>query len=45
MDKIDVIVFASICTISFFYIFDKKNNNREKIYKEIDETIKKISRQ
>ena len=45
MNKMDVIVFASICAFSFCYIlfFDNKNNSRKKIDKEIDETIKKIS--
>ena len=41
----DFIVFASICAFSFCYIlfFDKKNNSRKKIEREIDEAIKKIN--
>ena len=46
MNKIDVIVFASICAFSFCYIlfFDNNKNSRKKIDREIDETIKKISK-
>ena len=46
MNKVDVIVFASICTFSFCYIlfFDKNINTRKKIDREIDEAIKKISK-
>ena len=46
MNKVDVIVFASICAFSFCYILfcNKKNNSRKKIEREIDETIKKISK-
>ena len=45
MDKMDFIVFASICAFSFCYILLSNNNNnsRKKIRKEIDEVIKQIS--
>ena len=45
MNKVDVIVFASICTFSFCYILfsNKDNNSRKKIDREIDEIIKKLS--
>ena len=45
MNKMDVIVFASICAFSFCYIlfFNNNNNSRKKIDREIDEAIKKIS--
>ena len=42
----DIIVFASICAISFCYIlfFDKsKSSKRKKIDKEIAEAIKKLN--
>ena len=42
----DVMVFASICIISVFYIyfFDKKNKFKKKIIdKEIDEVITNLS--
>ena len=46
MNKVDVIVFASICAFSFCYIlfFNNKDNSRKKIESEIDQTIKKISK-
>ena len=46
MNKEDVIVFASICAFSFFYImfFNNKDNSRKKIQSEIDEAIKEISK-
>ena len=46
MEKMDVMVFASICIISAFYIyfFDKKNKFKKKIIgKEIDEVITNLS--
>ena len=46
MNKTDIIVFASICAISFCYIlfFDKsKSSKRKKIDKEIAEAIKKLN--
>ena len=44
MDKKDVIVFASICALSFFYIllFNNKDENRKKIEIEIDQAINEI---
>ena len=45
MDKVDVIVFASVCTICCYIFFFNKNNNNsiKKIDREIEEAIKKIS--
>ena len=46
MNKTDIIVFASICAISFCYILfcDKsKSSKRKKIDKEIAEAIKKLN--
>ena len=44
MNKMDVIVFASICAFSFCYIlfFDNNNNSRKKINREIEEALKNI---
>lgn len=47
LNKTDVIVFASISFLSFCYIifFDKNNNkSKRKIDREIDETIKQLSK-
>ena len=45
MYKMDVMVFASICFISAFYIyvFDRKNKFKKKINKEVDEVIRKLN--
>ena len=46
MNKMNVIVFASICAFSFCYILflnNNNNNSRKKIDREIHEAIKKIS--
>ena len=42
MNKTDVIVFASICAISFCYIlfFDNKRNRKKKLDREIAEKNK-----
>ena len=41
MDKMDVLVFASVCIILSFYTYfqNKKNKYKKKIDKEIDEGI------
>ena len=45
MDKVDIMVFASVCIVSAFYIyfFDEKNKLKKKINKEIDEAIRNLN--